>query len=106
MKPINLNNITSREIIPGYRAKFIHSESMTVAYWEITAGSPMPQHSHPNEQVTSLIEGEFRMTIGNETHHLKPGSVVVIPPNVRHCGQPLTDCRIIDTFYPKRDEYQ
>lgn len=106
MNPINLNDLNAREIIPGYRARFVQSENMTLAFWEITANAPMPEHSHPNEQVTTLIEGEFLMTIGGETNHLKPGSVLIIPPDVRHSGKPLTDCKIIDVFYPRREEYR
>ncbi|MDX9906437.1 MAG: cupin domain-containing protein [Bacteroidales bacterium] len=106
MKPINLHDVNSREIIPGYRARFVNCDNMTLAFWDITVGSPMPEHYHPNEQVTTLLEGEFMMTIGGETFHLKPGSVLVIPPNVGHKGHPLTDCRILDVFYPRREEYQ
>lgn len=106
MNPICLNDLQPREIIPGYSARFVQSPNMTIAYWNIKSGSPMPQHAHPNEQVTTLLEGEFMMTIGDETHHLKAGSVMVIPPDVVHSGLPLTNCRIIDVFYPKREEYR
>jgi hypothetical protein len=30
---IKLKNIEEKEIVPGYKARFIHSENMTIASW-------------------------------------------------------------------------
>ncbi len=102
----NLNEIKEKEIIPGYHGKFIHSENMTIAYWDIVAGSPMPEHSHPHEQIANVLEGTLELTIEGMTHVLKPGSVAVIPSNVPHSGKATTHCKVIDVFYPIREEYQ
>jgi len=106
MNMTDLKKIMSREIIPGYKAKFIHTENLTLAYWEIKAGSVMPVHSHPNEQVVNMIEGEFELTVKDRTHVLKPEMVVTIQPNIEHSGIARTDCRIIDVFFPCRDDYK
>lgn len=106
MNRINLNNTPAREIIPGYRAKFVHTENVTIVYWDVTAGSPLPEHAHPHEQVTSVIYGEFELTVERETRHLSSGSVVIIPPNIRHSARALTDCTLIDVFYPGREDYR
>lgn len=103
---IDLSTLTEREIVPGYRAVFVHSEQMTVAYWTIAAGAALPEHSHPHEQITSLIEGEFEMVIAGEKKLLKPGEAAVIPSKVRHAGKAITACRIIDVFHPVRQEYR
>lgn len=49
---IDFSQIESREIIPGYFAKTIHGEHMTVVYWTAKAGSVLPEHSHINKQIT------------------------------------------------------
>ena len=92
--------------VEGYRARMVHSESMTLAYWEVDAGAALPEHSHPHEQVASVIEGEFELTVGDEAHTLRPGDVVVIPPDVLHSGRAVTDCRLIDAFHPVREDYK
>jgi quercetin dioxygenase-like cupin family protein len=102
----NLKNITGKEVVPGYNGKFIHSRNMTVAYWDITAGSPLPEHSHPHEQVVNVLEGTLELTATGETHVLEPGSVVVIPPDIPHSGKAVTHCKVIDVFYPVREEYR
>jgi len=105
MPILDLSTIESREIIPGYFVKFIHSDSMTIAHWEIKAGNAMPDHSHHHEQVVNLIQGEFQLILNNEVKTLTPGMVVVIPPDVPHAGKAITDCSIIDVFHPVREDY-
>ena len=102
----NLDTIDAKEIVPGFHGKFIHSEKMTVAYWDITAGSPLPEHAHPHEQVVNVLKGTLALTVEGETQELTPGSVVVIPSNVPHSGKAVTDCKVIDVFCPVREDYQ
>jgi quercetin dioxygenase-like cupin family protein len=106
MPYVNLKDIESREIIPGYRAVFLHSENMTMAYWTIEAGAEMPVHAHPHEQVANLLEGEFELALEGEQQVLHPGMVAIIPSNTPHGGRALTDCRILDVFHPPREDYQ
>jgi quercetin dioxygenase-like cupin family protein len=103
---LNLSQTPSREIFPGFKVRFVHSEKMTFAHWTIKAGALLPQHSHPHEQVVNVLEGEFELTIGGETRRLGPESVGIIPPNAIHSGKAITDCRIIDAFYPVREDYR
>lgn len=94
----------SREIIPGFHGVFIHSESTSVAHWKIDAKAVLKPHAHPHEQISLLVEGLFEMTIGNETRRLGIGDVAIIPPNIPHEGVALSDCIIIDVFYPRRSD--
>ncbi len=103
---MNLKNITERELVPGFMGKFIHSENMTFVYWNITAGASLPDHAHQHEQVVNMLEGEFELTVDGKAHIIEPGEVVIIPSNVKHSGKARTDCRIIDVFYPVREDYK
>jgi quercetin dioxygenase-like cupin family protein len=103
---LNLSDIESIEKIPGYHVRFVHSENMTFAHWSIKAGALLPEHAHPHEQVANIIEGEFELTINGETQRLKPGAVGIIPGNTKHSGKAITDCKIIDAFYPIREDYR
>jgi quercetin dioxygenase-like cupin family protein len=103
---LHLDDIEQKELVPGYHARFVHSERMTLAYWNIDAGAGLPDHSHPHEQIVNIIEGTFALTVDGETREIIPGSVVVIPPDVPHAGKAITDCRIIDAFQPVREDYR
>lgn len=106
MSRIHLSEIEPREIVPGYNARFIHSETMTVAYWDITAGESLQLHRHEHEQILNMMEGEFELTVDGESLHLKPGDVVVLESNVEHGGKAITDCKILDVFQPVREDYR
>ena len=103
---INLADIKDREMVPGFRAKMLHSENMTVVYWDVKADSSLPLHSHPNEQITTVTRGTFQFTIDGETQIIEPGFAVIIPPNAKHQGRSLTNCQLIDVFYPVREDYR
>ncbi len=103
---LNLGDIPEREIVPGYRAKFIHAENMTLAYWEVEAGAALPEHSHPHEQIANVLEGKFELTVAGEIRVLTPGQVAVIPGDVPHSGRAISNCRLLDAFQPARDDYR
>ena len=102
---IDFDDILIKEPIRGYSVQFIHTANMTIAYWKIKAGAPLPDHSHPHEQVLNLVGGKYKLKIDDQSKSLGPGSVAVIPSNAPHSGEAITDCRIIDVFYPVRDDY-
>ena len=98
--------LQERQLLPGFQVRFVHSETMTLAYWTIREGAELPEHSHDHEQVCSVIDGEFELVIDGEKRCLKAGDVGVIPSNAVHSGRAHTDCRVIDVFHPVREDYQ
>lgn len=103
---INLNTVPSKELLPGFTVRFIHTEKMTLAYWDIKAGSVLPEHSHHHEQVAAqVISGEFELTLDGESKIMKAGDIAVIPSNVIHSGKAITDCQLLDVFSPVREDY-
>lgn len=106
MSPIRLSEVGEREPVAGFKARFVHSESMTLAFWEIDAGAELPEHSHPHEQIAHGLEGELELVVGGESHLLGPGTVVVIPSDVPHAARARTHCRVLDVFHPVREDYR
>ena len=101
-----LRLIEEREIIPKCHVRFIHSDNVTLSYWNLEQGAVLPSHSHPHEQVCNVIKGRMDLTLGDETLHLTQGMVVVIPPNVPHSAKAHEPCYVIDVFYPIREDYR
>lgn len=106
MSFINLKEIAEREVVPGFKGKFIHSDNVTVVHWSITAESELSEHNHPHEQITNIIDGELELSIEGKTKRLKSGELAVVPSNVKHHGKAITDCYVIDVFYPIREDYR
>ena len=101
-----LTDIKPLEIIPGYHGKLIHARNISLAFWEVEEGAEVPMHSHMNEQVMQVLEGQFQFTVGDITRNYGPGELVVIPPHAEHGGKALTPCKLMDVFSPVREEYK
>jgi quercetin dioxygenase-like cupin family protein len=103
---IEIDKIAVKEPFPGFRGRFFHSATMTIAHWNITAGSAAPIHTHIHEQTIDVISGQLEVTIEGEVRVLGPGQGAVIPSNIPHGAKAVTDCFIIDTFSPVREDYK
>jgi len=103
---MRISEIEQKEIFKGFKGRFIHMETFTIAFWEIEAGSELPLHSHIHEQTTEIIEGELEMTCNGVTKVYKPGMIITIPSNVEHSGKALSNCKLTDIFCPVREDYK
>jgi unsaturated pyranuronate lyase len=106
MPYIGLSGLGEREIVPGFFGRFLHTGRMTVASFRVRAGSRLPPHSHPHEQVSIVIKGRLEMSLEGSVKVLEPGTVASIPPGAEHSGRALSDCEIIDVFSPVREDYR
>ncbi len=105
-KKLNIKNLKQREIIPGFNGKFVNGENITWAFWDIKKDSSIPDHFHIHEQIMHVISGDFEFTINGLTSVFSEGDTIVIPSNIPHRGKALTNCKIMDVFSPKREEYK
>ncbi len=103
---LNLSNIPSKEIMPGYHGKLVHTSNMTLVFWNVEKDAVVPEHHHVHEQIMQVIEGEFEFTLDGETKVYHPGDIVPIASNLPHSGKALTPCKLMDVFSPARDEYR
>lgn len=103
---LKLSTIPSKEIMPGYHGKLVHSSTMSIAFWEVEKGAQVPEHSHMNEQIMHVLEGDFEFTLDGETLIYHPGDIVIIAPYKKHIGKALTSCKLMDVFSPTREEYR
>jgi len=48
-------------------------------------GQGPPLHTHPYAEVIFMIEGQAKVTIGDETREVDAGAIAVVPANTPHC---------------------
>ncbi|MBN1126336.1 MAG: cupin domain-containing protein [Sedimentisphaerales bacterium] len=86
----NFANFNTMEVvspIKGVTVKSVHLDNVMMTYMEFTAGSVLPEHKHPQEQITTIIEGEMEMIVGKQKQVMQLGDVVTVPPNVLHSAR-------------------
>jgi quercetin dioxygenase-like cupin family protein len=98
---------TGKELAPGVVARTFWGDRVLVALVDLAPGAVVPPHSHPHEQVTTLLRGNLEITAGGETRSCKPGDVCVFPGGTEHgVVNGAEPARVIDTFAPVREEYK
>ena len=101
-----LSTLPVREPVPGFRGRFVHTPTTTLAYWDIAANVSLPEHQHPHEQVVNVLEGELELVVAGVPHRLTANKVYTIPGDTPHSARAVTPCRVLDVFSPPREDYQ
>jgi quercetin dioxygenase-like cupin family protein len=97
---VDTNKLSVFERLPGWRGRYFDSPSMTFAHYEFDAGSSIHEHSHPEEEVWQVIEGELEITIDGVTRRAGPGSAGIVPPDTLHSVRAISDGKAIVVDYP------
>jgi len=91
------------EIAEGVIFSPVKGVNLSLNFVTFPPFSGFPTHAHPEEQISIVREGEMEITIGETSRMVRPGDVIIFPPNVPHSGRTSDSlCRLIDIFSPPR----
>ena len=94
------------QIAPGIRRQtIVTGTTMYQMRAQLDAGSVLPEHQHPQDQIAHVITGRVRMIVNGEPHELSAGDSLYLPGNTPHGAQTIEDASVIDTFSPPRADY-
>lgn len=99
------------ELVPGVTAQFISGEKMMFSIVTIEPGAVVPLHSHSNEQIGTVLEGEmlFFMNTTNpeDGRRCGPGDYYTAIGGTPHSATTAGNERVIalDIFSPPREDY-
>lgn len=90
----------------GIKRKILaHDGNMMAVEVHFDTGAIGSLHSHPHEQLTYVLSGEFEFTIGDETHLVKAGDTLYKKPDVVHGCICKKAGILLDTFTPQRMDF-
>jgi quercetin dioxygenase-like cupin family protein len=87
---------------PGWHGRYFDSRSMTFGHYAFDAGATIHGHSHEQEEVWHVIEGELEVTVAGVTQKVGPGFVAIVPPDTKHEVRAITNGKAIVVDYPLR----
>jgi quercetin dioxygenase-like cupin family protein len=94
----HLNSLIDRQFVYGERAM--------LARLVLRKGAVVPEHSHENEQITYVLAGALRFTMGDgRVMTVGAGQVLVIPSNMPHRAEAVEDTVDLDVFTPPRADW-
>lgn len=100
---VDVSAIAPLEMLPGLDFQPVLGEQVLVNFVSFEPHSEAPMHTHEEEQVVVVLEGEFEFTLDGHTRTMRPGDVAVIPPWVPHGAVTHEHaCREMDVFNPPR----
>jgi len=104
-KLIAFEKLPAEHLSDKITRRYVHGEKAMFVRFELKKGAIIPEHQHPNEQITYILSGSVRVTIAGEDWIVKKGEVVIIPSNVPHAFEALEDTIDFDLFSPPRQDW-
>ncbi|HVV20355.1 MAG TPA: cupin domain-containing protein, partial [Pseudonocardiaceae bacterium] len=100
---VDVDAIESVEMRPGLTFRPVLGDGSIVNVVHFEPHTEAPMHSHVEEQIVVVVEGEFDFTIDGATRTMRAGDMAVIPSWVPH-GARTRDvpCKELDVFTPPR----
>jgi quercetin dioxygenase-like cupin family protein len=92
--------------LAGFVFKEVHLNNVMITWVEMKPGSILPEHSHPHEQISLVVEGALELTVDGMTRVMRKGDVAIVPSNVKHSGRVLAEQTVaVDAWNPIREDY-
>jgi quercetin dioxygenase-like cupin family protein len=57
---------------------------MTLTEYRFSPAARYPEHHHPQEQLSVVVDGAATFVVDGEAYRMSVGDVVVVPPSVPH----------------------
>jgi quercetin dioxygenase-like cupin family protein len=105
MKVQSWENMEWELVNKGLSRKIITGEKVMSAQIRLAKGTIVPEHSHPNEQISHIIQGALKFGLAGEEVIVREGEVLVIPPNVPHGALAMEETLAHDIFSPIRQDW-
>lgn len=89
--------------------RLVTGDRIMMAHVYLDEGSVVPRHAHENEQMTYILEGALRFSVGEEGDAeeviVRAGEVLHLPSGVPHEAEALEDTLDLDVFCPPRQDW-
>ena len=94
-------------VVEGARMWSVALEKTMFTYFEIDPDICFDLHSHKNEQITMVLEGELYFKLKNKIICVKKGEVIAIPANTPHEAFTKNNSAIaVDAWSPVMEKYK
>ena len=79
--------------------EFLRVPSMSAGVYVLAAGATDPQKPHKQDEMYYVVRGRARMQAGAEDQGVEAGSVIFVPPDVKHRFYDITEELVVLVFF-------
>ena len=95
------------EMLAGVDRRAVYLDNVMLTFFDFEPDTIIPEHQHPHEQITLILEGAMAFTLGDKIQVIRAGEGVTIPPNALHGARILSEpTKAIDAWHPIRKDYK
>jgi len=105
LRHVPWNSVAVETLNPLLGRHFIVGQNIMLARVLLKKGCIVPEHSHPNEQLTYIAAGALKFWIDGKEIVVNAGECLTIPPNMPHKAEALEDTVDFDVFNPPRADW-
>ena len=100
------DSIPVEQISEGVHRQMVIGKNIMICRLRFDAFVVTPAHRHPHEQMTFVMQGKVKFTLGTEERIVSAGDVLHFPSNHWH-GATMLDEEVvlIDIFSPIREDF-
>ena len=87
------------------RRVLAYDDGMMIVENTFETGAVGALHSHPHTQLTYIVSGRFRFTVGEETMEVAAGDTLLKKNGIPHGCVALEGGVMLDFFHPMRKDF-
>ena len=100
------SDIDLQPCAPGVARKILaYNDGLMCVENHFEKGGIGSMHKHPHTQITYVVSGRFRFTIGDEVHEVTAGDTMLKTNEVLHGCECLEAGILLDMFTPMREDF-
>jgi len=106
MSYFTIDQLEVKQPVDGVEIQIISGEKMMMVFFRMQPGAALPEHTHPHEQMGTVLEGELELVIDSQKKIVGPGEAYHIASNVIHSGRCLDrPTKVLEMFSPPREDF-
>lgn len=92
--------------MPLLERRRVIGEQAMVSHVTLKKGCFVPTHAHANEQMSCVLSGQLKFTLGDESSTSREtilvgsGEILHLPSNVPHAAEAIEETVVLDIFSP------
>jgi quercetin dioxygenase-like cupin family protein len=98
LTPVTLNGLVDYQQGSVVSNTLLKKEKGTVTLFAFDAGEGLSEHTAPFDALVQVVDGEADISVGEETHRVTHGEVLLLPAGIPHAVQAAAKFKMLLTM--------